>query len=174
MPDTKPSASLALVSGESHYHNPILFADCPDPDAIRVGNRFFLVCSTFSHEPGLTLLESDDLVHWRFAGHALPRLTPAKFFNQPRRGCRVWAPALRHHDGRFWIFHPDPDHGIYMVNATDFAGPWSEPVLVLAGRGLIDPCPLWDDDGRAYLVHAGRSAGSCTCSRCAGARTAGR
>ena len=72
----------------------------------------------------------------------------------PRHDCGVWAPALRHHDGQFWIFWGDPDFGIFVVNATDPRGPWSTPHLLKPGKGLIDPCPLWDDDGRAYLVHA--------------------
>jgi beta-xylosidase len=66
----------------------------------------------------------------------------------------VWAPAIRFHAGKFYVFYPDPDYGIYVVTATDPAGEWSTPVLVEAGRGLIDPCPLWDDDGKVYLVHA--------------------
>jgi beta-xylosidase len=65
----------------------------------------------------------------------------------------VWAPAIRHHAGKFWIYYPDPDFGIYVVTAADPRGPWSAPVLVKGGRGLIDPCPLWDDDGRVYLIH---------------------
>jgi len=139
--------------GDGTYRNPLLFLDFPDPDGIRVGDDYFLVCSTFSHEPGLLLLKSRDLVNWRQVGYALSRLQPPEFFAKPRRGCGVWAPSLRHHDGRFWIFYPDPDFGIYVVTATEFGGPWSEPTLVKAGRGLIDPCPLWDDDGQAYLIH---------------------
>ena len=140
--------------GDGTYRNPVLFLDFSDPDGVRVGDEYHLVCSTFSHEPGLLLLQSSDLVNWRTVGHALSRLQPADFYSRPRRGCGVWAPTLRHHDGRFWIFFPDPDFGIYVITSTEFAGPWSEPVLVKAGKGLIDPCPLWDDDGSAYLVHA--------------------
>jgi beta-xylosidase len=99
------------------------------------------------------LLASTDLVHWRPIGHALPAVPPYDHYRLPRHGSGVWAPSLRHHDGRFWIFYPDPDHGIFMINAERAEGPWSSPRLVYAGRGLIDPCPLWDDDGLAYLVH---------------------
>ena len=152
-PTPPPPAPWISDLRDGTYRNPLLFLDFPDPDGVRVGDEYFLVCSTFSHEPGLMLLRSRDLVNWRHAGYALPRLGPAEFFATPRRGCGVWAPALRHHAGRFWIFYPDPDFGISVVTAPDFAGPWSEPVLVKAGRGLIDPCPLWDDDGQAYLIH---------------------
>jgi beta-xylosidase len=141
-------------NSDATYANPLLFLDFPDPDGIRVADDYFLICSTFSHEPGIVLARSRDLVHWKHCGHALPRLMRREEFDRPRRGCGVWAPSLRHHDGRFLIFFPDPDAGIYMTHAHEFEGPWSEPVLVLAGKGLIDPCPLWDDDGRAWLVHA--------------------
>jgi hypothetical protein len=141
-------------TGDGRYRNPVLFADWSDPDVIRVGDDFFMTASSFNRVPGLPVLHSTDLVNWRLIGHALERLVPADAYRTPRPGCGVWAPALRHHDGRFWICYPDPDYGIYITTSEDPAGKWSEPRLVLAGRGLIDPCPLWDDDGNAYLIHA--------------------
>jgi beta-xylosidase len=104
--------------------------------------------------PGLPVLRSRDLVNWTLVGHALPRLVPEDAFRTVRHGGGVWAPAIRHHGGRFWIYYPDPDFGIYATTAVDPAGPWTPPVLVLPGKGLIDPCPLWDDDGSVWLVHA--------------------
>lgn len=136
------------------YRNPVLHADYSDPDAIRVGRDYYLVASSFNAVPGLPLLHSTDLVNWELIGHALPRLTPEQLFSTPRHGKGPWAPALRYHDGRFWIYFPEPDLGIFVVTATEFAGPWSEPTLVKAAKGAIDPCPFWDDDGKAYLVHA--------------------
>ncbi|MDT0344804.1 glycoside hydrolase family 43 protein [Streptomyces litchfieldiae] len=136
-----------------HYSNPVLAADWSDPDAIRVGDDFYLTASSFGRAPGLPLLHSRDLVHWEIIGHALERLEPAEAFAVPRHDCGVWAPSLRHHDGRFWIFWGDPDHGIYRISAPEITGPWSPPLLLKAGKGLIDPCPLWTEDGRAYLVH---------------------
>ncbi|HWS36210.1 MAG TPA: family 43 glycosylhydrolase [Actinoplanes sp.] len=135
------------------YRNPILYADWPDPDVIRSGGDYYLVASSFNRVPGLPLLHSTDLVRWRIIGHALQRLVPEEWYRVPRPGCGVWAPSIRQHDGRFWICWPDPDRGIYVTTADHPAGEWSAPSLVLPGRGLIDPCPLWDDDGRAYLVH---------------------
>jgi hypothetical protein len=136
-----------------HYRNPILHADWSDPDAVRAGDDFYMVTSSFNRVPGLPVLHSADLVDWRLIGHALDRLVPEDLYRTPRHGCGVWAPSLRLHDGRFWIVYPDPDHGIFVTTSEDPAGRWSEPRLVLPGRGLIDPCPLWDDDGTAYLVH---------------------
>jgi beta-xylosidase len=140
--------------GNGRYRNPILFADYSDPDAIRVGADYWLTASSFSHVPGLPILHSRDLVNWTLVNHALPQLVPTEHFATPRHGAGVWAPAIRHHAGRFWIYYPDPDFGLYVLTATDPRGRWSEPVLVKAGRGLIDPCPLWDDDGKVWLVHA--------------------
>ena len=139
--------------GDGRYKNPVLHADYSDPDAIRVGDTYYMTSSSFNSSPGLPLLQSKDLVNWELVGHALPRLTPLDHFATPRHGDGVWAPCLRYHDGKFWIFYPDPDFGIYVITATRFTGPWSAPHLVLPGKGIIDPTPLWDDDGRAWLLH---------------------
>jgi beta-xylosidase len=136
------------------YRNPILHADYSDPDAIRVGDKYYMVSSSFNHAPGLPLLESPDMVNWTLVGHALQQQVPLDVFALPQHGKGVWAPCLRYHDGKFWIFYPDPDFGIYVITAATFAGPWSAPRLLLAGKGLIDPTPLWDDDGQVYLLHA--------------------
>jgi beta-xylosidase len=148
-----PAQPWTADLGDGHYRNPILHADYSDPDAIRVGDMFYMTSSSFSNAPGLPLLQSSDMVNWELVGHALPQLPPAQFFAVPQPGKGVWAPALRHHDGKFWIFYPDPDVGIYVMTAEKFAGPWSAPRLILAGKGIIDPAPLWDDDGKAWLVH---------------------
>ena len=136
------------------YKNPIIYADYSDPDAIRVGNDFYLTASSFNATPGLPILHSKDLVNWRIIGHALQYQTPLNVFAKPQHGNGVWAPAIRYHNNYFYIFYPDPDYGIYMVKARDPAGPWSAPLLIKSARGWIDPCPFWDDDGNAYLVHA--------------------
>jgi beta-xylosidase len=148
-----PAQPWTADLGDGHYRNPVLHADYSDPDAIRVGDMFYMTSSSFSNAPGLPLLQSSDMVNWELVGHALPQLSPAQFFAVPQPGKGVWAPALRHHDGKFWIFYPDPDVGIYVMTAEKFAGPWSAPRLILAGKGIIDPAPLWDDDGKAWLLH---------------------
>ncbi|GGX79199.1 beta-xylosidase [Streptomyces minutiscleroticus] len=149
------NASFSADLGDGTYRNPVLDADWSDPDVIRVGEDFYLTASSFGRAPGLPLLHSRDLVNWTLVGHALDRLEPAREFAVPRHDRGVWAPSLRHHGGRFWIFWGDPDHGIFQVSAPDVRGPWTAPHLVKEGRGLIDPCPLWDGGtGEAYLVHA--------------------
>ncbi len=140
--------------GNGTYKNPILHADYSDPDAIRVGDDYYMIASSFEDIPGLPVLHSKDLVNWRILTHAVKRLSPVTHFSSPQHGGGVWAPAIRYHNGEFYIYYPDPDFGIFVVKAKNAAGPWSEPALVEGGKGLIDPCPLWDDDGKAYLVHA--------------------
>jgi len=152
----KPSLSKVWVAdnGDGTYKNPILHADYSDPDAIRVGDDYYMVSSSFEDVPGLPILHSKDLINWAIVGYALKRQPPFEHFSIPRHGEGVWAPAIRYHKGEFYLYYPDPDFGIYLTKAKAAAGPWSEPILVQGGKGLIDPCPLWDDDGKAYLVHA--------------------
>lgn len=140
--------------GNGTYKNPILNADYSDPDAIRVGDDFYLVSSSFDALPGLPILHSKDLVNWTIIGHALKRQPPFEHFAKTQHGNGVWAPAIRYHNNEFYIYYPDPDFGIYVTKAKNAAGPWSAPILVEAGKGLIDPCPLWDEDGKTYLAHA--------------------
>jgi beta-xylosidase len=104
--------------------------------------------------PGLPILHSRDLVNWQIIGYALQELTPKEFFDKPQHGNGVYAPCIRYHDGEFHIYWGDPDFGIYVVKTKNPAGKWDSPVLVKAGKGMIDPSPLFDDDGKVYLVHA--------------------
>ena len=139
--------------GDGTYQNPVLFADYSDPDAVRVGEDFYLVASSFLAAPGLPILHSKDLVNWTIINHIFAQQPPVEHFSKPRHGEGVWAPAIRHHEGKFWVFYPDPDFGLYLSTAADAAGKWTEPVLIKKGKGLIDPCPFWDEDGQLYLIH---------------------
>ena len=141
--------------GNGKYKNPILYADYSDPDACRVGDDFYMTSSSFNCLPGLQILHSKDLVNWSIIGAAVPyALPPIETPERPEHGNRVWAPAIRHHNGEFYIFWGDPDQGAFMVKAKDPKGPWTEPVLVKPGKGIIDTCPFWDEDGKVYMVHA--------------------
>lgn len=145
---------LPVFAGAAEYANPVIHADYSDPDALRADDGYFLVSSSFSHVPGLPILHSRDLVHWTLVNHALPRLPAGGHFDTPRHGDGVWAPSFRRHGGSYYIYWGDPDFGIYVVTADDPRGHWSEPRLILPGKGRIDPAPFWDDDGSAWLVHA--------------------
>lgn len=143
--------------GNGTYKNPILYADYSDPDAIRVGDDFYMTSSSFNCIPGLQILQSKDLVNWSFESAAIPTTLDNQqpgVIEIPQHGNRVWAPSLRYHNGMFFIYWGDPDQGIFMTQAKDIKGPWSKPLLVKASKGFIDTTPLWDNDGRVYLVHA--------------------
>ncbi len=146
------------VCQAQHYTNPVLTADYSDPDVCVGPDGFYLTASSFCASPGLPVLFSTDLVHWSIVNHALPVVPNADYEPESdvpvKHGRCVWAPSIRWHDGWFYIYYGDPDYGIYMTCTTNPRGVWSRPVLVVPGRGLIDPCPLWDDDGKVYLVHA--------------------
>lgn len=139
--------------GNGTYKNPILFADYSDPDVIRVDDDYYMTASSFNCMPGLPILHSKDLVNWTILTHALQRQVPEEWHNKPQHGNGVWAPSIRFQKGEFYIYYPDPDFGVYVIKAKNAAGPWSKPVLVDPGKGLIDPCPFWDDDGKVYLIH---------------------
>ncbi|UAY50927.1 glycoside hydrolase family 43 protein [Ferruginibacter albus] len=141
-------------NGDGTYKNPVINADYSDPDAIRVGDDYYMIASSFDAVPCLPILHSKDLVNWTIIGHALQRQIPVDHFSKVQHGNGIWASAIRYHNNEFYIYYPDPDFGIYLTKAKNINGPWSTPTLVQAGKGLIDPCPLWDDNGNAYLVHA--------------------
>lgn len=148
--------------GNGKYQNPVINADYSDPDPVRVGDDYYMTASSFCDIPGLPILHSKDLVNWTIIGHAIAEMPEyAQFQPDPNHGNAVWAPSLRYHDGEFYIYYGDPDLGIFMTKTKDPAGPWEPLVLVHAAKGIIDTCPLWDDDGKAYIAHgyAGSRAG---------------
>ena len=140
-------------NGNGTYTNPVLYADYSDPDVVAVGDDFYLTASSFNCIPGLPILHSNDLINWQIIGYALQEQEPKPLFDLPQHGKGVWAPAIRHHNGELYIYWGDPDHGIFMVKTKDPRGKWDSPVCVLAGKGMIDPCPMWDEDGKCYLVN---------------------
>lgn len=152
------------------YQNPIIDADYSDPDVCRVGNDYYMTSSSFQCFPGLQILHSTDLVNWELIGAALlddyPVLpeyqnTEIDWHRKAQHGNYVWAPSIRYHDGWFYIYCGDPDQGLFMTKTQDPRGPWEPIQWVMKGKGLIDCCPLWDEDGKAYLSHgcAGSRAG---------------
>ena len=170
------AGTAAAAAPAERYTNPIIHADYSDPDVLRVGDDYFLVASSFHFSPGLPVLQSKDLVHWKIAGHVLPKLdfhpsydmvppyTLTDSQSKPvgagmRYAGGVWAPAIRQHGKRVYVYWATPDAGIFMSSADHPAGPWSAPVTVVAGAGYEDPCPFWDDDGKAWLVHSKVGAG---------------
>jgi beta-xylosidase len=169
-------AGAAVPATTASYSNPVIYADYSDPDVIRVGTDYYMVASSFHFAPGIPVLKSPDLVHWQIIGHVLPRLPFAAEFDmippftltdaiqRPtgpglRYAGGVWAPAIRHHRGRFYVYWATPDEGVFMSSASNPAGPWTAAVTVINEARLEDPCPFWDDDGNAWLIHSRVGAG---------------
>lgn len=93
-------------------------------------------------------------MNWRIINYALKELEPKEFYNSARHGKGCQAPSIRYHSKG--ILHPLGRPGFRHLHGKDKrpAGEWEKPVLVKAGKGMIDPAPLWDEDGQVYLVHA--------------------
>ncbi len=140
--------------GNGKYKNPILHVDYSDPDVCAGKEGYYMTASSFNSSPGLPILYSKDLVNWELIGYALQNQFPIEHFRTVRHGDGVWAPSIRYHNGEYYIYWGDPDFGIYMVKTKDPAGTWEEPVLVKEAKGIIDTCPFWDEDGKAYLSYA--------------------
>ena len=141
------------------YTNPILPYDFSDPDVIHLGKYYYMTYSSFASVPGLQILRSEDGVHWNYADAVLRDTVPGYgHLDACPAGCGVWAPSLRFYDGRFYIYYGDPDIGIYCIRSVakteSIPCRWEPAVLVKKGKGLIDPCPVWDAHGRCFLVHA--------------------
>jgi len=149
--------------GDGTFVNPIIPADYSDLDAIRVGDDFYAISSTFQFSPGVVILHSKDLVSWNIIGHAvddLTRISPELNWDQMNRyGRGIWAGAIRFHDNRFWIYFGTPDEGFFVTTAKKADGPW-EPVRSLwKVQGWDDCCPFWDDDGKGYFVCSNPAGG---------------
>ena len=146
------------------YTNPIIHADYSDPDVVASpdGETFWMTASSFQDSPGLPILKSTDLVNWELVNYAIDRVPPYDAYNgAPRHGHGVWAPSIKYHNGEYYIYWGDPDFGVFMIKTTNPEEQWSEPVLVREAKGMIDPTPFWDEDGKAYLANgwAGSRAG---------------
>lgn len=151
--DTAPRAPDAATT-------PVLPGMYPDPTVCRVGADYFLANSSFEYSPGVPLWHSRDLVSWRPIGNALTRDEQFPAGRSPASG-GVYAPTLRHRDGRFWLITTnvdDPRGGHQLYHATDPTGPWSAP-LHLAELDGIDPDLAWDDDGTCLVSYCSWSTG---------------
>ena len=142
--------------GDGTYKNPVLPGDFSDPDVIRVGGDYYFITSTFQYSPGVAVLQSKDLVNWRYFSHCVSDLTqmgPELNWDRMNRYNRgIYAGTIRHHAGKFWVFWTTMDEGVFMTTATNAAGPWAPVTRVWNSQGWDDPAPFWDDDGQAYLI----------------------
>lgn len=144
--------------GDGTFCNPILPTDLSDPDVIRVGDRYYMVASDF-HFLGMQILESSDMVNWHVVTQLYDRFDFPGWDTMEHYAGGSWAPSIRWHDGRFWVYFCTPDEGLFMTSAERPEGPWSKLLLVKAVKKWEDPCPFWDEDGKAYLGHSLYGAG---------------
>ena len=144
--------------GDGTYRNPVLNADFSDPDVIRVGSKYYMVASDF-HFLGMQVLESDDMVNWQYISQIYRRFDEPGWDTNAHYAGGSWAPAIRYHNGLFYVYFCTPDEGLYMSTAKDSHGPWAPLHLVKRVEKWEDPCPFWDEDGQAYLGRSRHGAG---------------
>lgn len=143
--------------GNGKYKNPVIFADYSDPDVIRVSDDFFLVSSSFNCMPGIPVLHSKDLVNWKIVNHVYDSI-PLEKYRKPVHGEGSWAPAIRYHNNRYFVYFCTPNDGLFMASTKDPFGKW-ELQQIEKVELWEDPCPFWDEDGSAYLVRSKVCAG---------------
>jgi beta-xylosidase len=142
--------------GDGTYLNPILNGDYPDVDIEQVGDTYYLITSTNHYAPGMTLLESKDIVNWRLIGHVFDKLTWEPVYNYDSMSGYskgVWAGDIAYHEGRWYCYFIDTGSGLYMSSAEDIEGPWSGAKLMLKKTGWTDPAAYWDEEQKqAYMI----------------------
>lgn len=145
--------------GNGTYINPVLNADYSDPDVIRVNDDFYMVCSEF-HFMGIPILHSKDLVNWTIIGRLYDEFKfDSKYDTNEKYAEGSWAPSIRYHDKKFWVYFCTPKEGLFMTSAERPEGPWAPLTQVVQISGWEDPCPFWDENGQAYLGHSRVGAG---------------
>ena len=144
--------------GNGTYINPILNADYSDPDVIRVRDKYYMIASDF-HFLGMQVLESSDMINWKLISQIYHHFDFPGWDNNQQYAGGSWAPSIRYHDNKFWVFFCTPKEGLFMSNAVNPSGPWSPLHLVKKVEKWEDPCPFWDEDGQAYLGRSRHGAG---------------
>jgi beta-xylosidase len=142
--------------GDGTYRNPVLPGDYSDISAIRVGDDYYAISSTFQLSPGVLVLHSIDLVNWEIIGHVvhdLTRITPELNWDKMNRyGRGIWAGSIRYYKDKFWVYFGTPDEGFFMSSATNPEGPWEPLHPLWRVSGWDDCCTLLDDDGQLYFI----------------------
>ena len=135
------------------YTNPVCLCDYSDPDVIMVNDIYYMVASSFNFTPGLPILVSKNLVDWKLVNYAAENI-PISRYTYPQNAQGIWAPSFSVHNGKYYIVTGLPDDGIYITETENMLGKWSPLKQIHPGKGFIDPVLFWDDDGKAYIIHA--------------------
>jgi beta-xylosidase len=139
-------------NGDGTYTNPVVRADIPDPDVIRVGDTYYMVSTTMVHFPGATILKSKDMVNWEYCANPLEKLLDDDRYNL-RNGQNfyskgMWACSMKYHDGKFYVLINGNDSRAWLLTATDPEGKWTVKRLA---HNYYDPGMLFDN-GKVYIV----------------------
>jgi beta-xylosidase len=163
MAQAQPSKSQPVNPSDAGncYINPIVRADYPDPDVIRVGTTYYMVSTTMYHFPGATIIKSEDLVNWEYCAQPLKALLDDDRYNL-RNGKNayakgMWASSMKYHNGKFWLLINGNDDRAWLLSATDPEGEWDVKRL---SRNYYDPGMLFDGD-KVYIA-----CGYCNISMC--------
>ena len=142
---------------QSYGTNPMIWADVPDPDVIRVGDYFYLVSTTMHLMPGAPVMRSKDLTNWETIGYIFNRLTDSPKYDMQEGtvyGRGQWATSLKYHNGRFYALFAPNEHGkmgdTYICSAEDPSQDWT---IVSRMRHFHDASLFFDDDGHVYVVY---------------------
>ena len=141
-------------NGNGTYTNPLFYDEFSDPDIIRVGEDYYLAGTTMHSVPGLVVLHSKDLVNWEFSSYCFDCFDDSDDFNlrngKEAYGQGIWAPAIRYHNGKFYIFSNINGHGLQVYISDSAKGPWKHHQI----KGdIYDLSVLFDDDGKIYAIH---------------------
>ena len=137
--------------------NPMLWADVPDPDIIRVGDTFYLVSTTMHLMPGAPIMQSKDLKNWETVGYIFDKLTDSPKYDLKEGtayGRGQWATSLKYHNGKFYALLAPNEAGAmgdtYIFTADKAEGPW----MILSRMRHFHDCSLFfDDDNRVYVIY---------------------
>lgn len=150
--DHKKSSNIT----SRQFTNPVIWADAPDPDVIRVGDYFYMVTTTMHLMPGAPIMRSKDLVNWETVNYVFDKLTDSPKYDMKEGtvyGRGQWATSLKYHKGRFYVlFAPNDNPGgdTYIYTAKNATDKWT---LVSRMRHFHDATLFFDDDDRAYVVY---------------------
>jgi len=150
--NTTSAQNVHSDNGNGTYTNPLISADFPDPDVIRVGDTYYMVTTTMFIFPGVTILKSHDLVNWEYCSNAVQRFDFSNCYNLDtcsRYGHGQWATSLKYHNGKFYLLFITLNEGGFMCTADKAEGPWK---ITHLPKGFYDPGLFFDDDGKIYVA----------------------
>ena len=142
-------------NGDGTFTNPVIWADCPDPDIIRVGDDFYFVSTTMHLMPGAPVMHSRDLVNWEIVSYIFDRIEETPRYSLQEGtvyGRGQWATSLRHHNGRFYAYFTPNDQPYkgYVYTTEDPRGKWELHSVI---PHFHDASFFFDDNGKAYMVY---------------------